>query len=129
VADYGLHPSLHRMKVGPWTVRLRAATAYLEKGIRTQNGKMVLFGLEDTSFWMGRVTCDAIGAAEDTRELAPFRQAAFAVMKAAEAIARGKSFMTPKKRPDLGGIADFPRIRPWVFFLLMAALVFRRPGV
>jgi hypothetical protein len=127
--DYGLHPSLHLMKVGPWTVRLRAATAYLERGIRTRNGKMILFGLEDTSFWMGRVTCDAIGASEGASDLAPFRQAGLAVMKAAEAIARGKSFLASRERPELGGIADFPKIRPWVFFLLVAALVFRRPGV
>ena len=67
---------------------------------------------------MGRVTCDAIGAAENAQDFKQYRSAAFAVMNAAEAIAKAKSFLTKPKAP-LGALG--PQALPNPLFLLVIA--------
>ena len=121
---YGLPSSIHTMKVGPWTVRLRAATKALDEALRNKNRKMVVYALEDTSFWMGRVTCDAIGAAESAHDVRPYRSAAMAVMNAAESIAKAKVFLSPS-RPSYGGGTQMSQFSPLVFLFLAASLILR----
>ena len=83
------------MKVGPWTARLRAATGYLRQATRRGDLRGVLFGIEDTSFWVGRIMCEGIGAAEGTaagRQL--YQVAARTVQDATAAIHEGKALLT-----------------------------------
>ena len=92
---FGIAPDRHRMKVGPWTARLRAATGYLRQATRRGDLRGVLFGIEDTSFWVGRIMCEGIGAAEGTaagRQL--YQVAARTVQDATAAIHEGKALLT-----------------------------------
>ena len=93
-STYGLTPELHRMKVGPWTARLRAATGYLRQATRRGDLRGVLFGIEDASFWVGRIMCEGIGAAEGAavgRKL--YKVAARTVQDATAAIHGGKALL------------------------------------
>ncbi len=121
--DYGLPPEIHSLKVSPWTVRLTVATQALNKALKAKDSRMVVYFLEDTSFWMGRVTCDAIGAAEGAQNFAPYRSAALAVMGAAEAIAKAKGFLTKPSKP-LGSVGTTKTRSPGMFYVLAAMLIF-----
>lgn len=122
---YGLPTAIHNLKVSPWTVRLTVATKALNDAVRSKDRKMAVYYLEDTSFWMGRVTCDAIGAAEGAQNFKPYRSAAFAVMNAAEGIAKAKTFLT-QSRPPLGSFS-VKRTPSNLLFLAFAAVLLLRP--
>lgn len=66
--------SLHAMKLSPWTERLQGGIEQLRKAVRQGDPGKVVDGIDDVSFWTGRVVCDVLGAAEhaevDRKELA-----------------------------------------------------------
>jgi len=63
-----LAADVHLMKVKPWIARLVAATDWLETAIRQRNRNhgqsRIAQGIDDVSFWIGRLMCDAIAAGE-----------------------------------------------------------------
>lgn len=122
--NFGLPQELHSIKVEPFTLRLTSVTKALNDAVEQKNRKLALYFLEDTSFWMGRVTCDTIGAAEGAQDFKQYRTAAFAVMNAAEAIARAKSFLTPSK-PPLGAMAGTAGMNPFLLLVIATFLLYR----
>jgi hypothetical protein len=55
---------LHAMKLGPWVARLDAGIGELETAMRQRDRARIIDGVDDVSFWTGRVVCDVLGAAE-----------------------------------------------------------------
>jgi hypothetical protein len=57
-------PQIHQMKLGPWVQRLEAGMGQLRHAMKAQDRSKILDGIDDVSFWTGRVVCDVLGAAE-----------------------------------------------------------------
>lgn len=96
--QYGLPPDIHGMKLHPWVVRLKAATKYLVSATSQKDYPRMVRGMEDTSFWVGRTICDAIGSADASKDPEEFRFAAQAVMEAQAAILRAKGDLVKRLR-------------------------------
>jgi hypothetical protein len=96
--SYGLPPDIHGMKLHPWVVRLKAASGYLVSALSRSDYPGMIRGMEDTSFWVGRVICDAIGSANEKSDPDDFRAAAKAVMDAQAAILRAKMVLVKRLR-------------------------------
>lgn len=94
--NYGLPPAEHLMKVHPWTVRLQAATRALQKAIKKGDRAGMIKGIEDTSFWSGRIICDGIGAeSKALDESKKFTVAVQAIISAQKAIIQAKQSLSP----------------------------------
>jgi GNAT superfamily N-acetyltransferase len=82
---------IHAMKTPPWTERLSAGTAELDRALRAGDRAAIVAGLDDVSFWIGRTMCDAIAGGEGVpQNERVFRKALAAVVKGREAIQRAR---------------------------------------
>jgi hypothetical protein len=94
--SYGLPPERHLMKVHPWTIRLAAASSALRKSIAKGNRVGIVRGIEDASFWSGRIICDGIGAqSQALKHQNQYKAAAAALVSAQKAVLEGKKALSP----------------------------------
>ena len=83
--------------IGPWTARLVAGTKELQAAVAARDRPRVVAGLDDVSFWIGRLTCDALAASEDAPENeSVLRKAVAATMKARRVIQQARRFLVAK---------------------------------
>ena len=76
-----MKPTEHAMKAGTWAYRLEEGTAALESALEQGDRFAIVAGLDDVSFWMGRLVGEAVGAGSalfDRPDLPERTQAALA---------------------------------------------------
>ena len=120
--NYGLPPQTHAMKIHPWTVRLVTATQALREAIAANNPPAIVGGIEDTSFWVGRIICDGIGSeAAALKHPKRFGTAVQAVADGQKAILEAKSALYPSEYGSLPAL----RRKKWIpLFVLFSIVAF-----
>ncbi|MAG24174.1 hypothetical protein CMI47_01215 [Candidatus Pacearchaeota archaeon] len=88
-------PQTHAMKLPAWTLRLERGTKALDDAIRKGDRRGMFEGVEDTSFWTGRVVCDAFGSRDGATEK-ELEQAAKAILEAEKSIYRARKSLFKK---------------------------------
>lgn len=85
---------IHAMKLPGWIVRLESGVAELRRAQRDGDLRAMLAGLDDVSFWIGRIMGEGISAAEASPEHeALFRRAVVAVVDARAAVAQARAVL------------------------------------
>jgi hypothetical protein len=80
------------MKLGPWVQRLEAGMGQLRHAMKAQDRSKILDGIDDVSFWTGRVVCDVLGAAEHSPvDTALVERAGRAVLEGQRLVMQAKS--------------------------------------
>ena len=125
VMDYGLHPSLHlneggaldrAAQSGDGLPRARNPNPKRENDPFRTRGHLFLDGARN-------LRCHrSVPKARATSRSVSTGGARCNESRRGHRSRKIPSYDLQKRRPELGGIADFPKIRPWVFFLLVAAL-------
>ena len=126
---YGLPTPRHLLKIHPWTVRLIAATDALNRSIAQNNGMEIVRGIEDTSFWVGRIMCDGIGGTGQALEHQEiYHSAVQAIINAQTAIIKGRKVLHPS---NFGAVAYGSPDDPRSIYIIMGmvGLMYLSAGV
>ena len=61
--------------------------------MKQKNRSAMIEGIEDTSFWVGRIICDTIGSAKGSADASHFKEGSEAVIRAEIAIIKAKGMV------------------------------------
>ena len=89
----GYSAAAHAAKLPAWTLRLRAASHGLALAVRRRNRPEAVRLLEDVWFWIGRITGEAMAAAELRRHARGATRAQAEVQRAYVAIYAARAFL------------------------------------
>jgi hypothetical protein len=88
-------PRIHAMKLPAWTLRLKDGTAELERAVQSGKQPEILAGIDDVSFWVGRIMGEGISAAAASPENQEvFEGAIAAVVAGRKAVDRARATLT-----------------------------------
>lgn len=98
-------PRLHAMKLDPWVQRLVAGINELASAMQAADPARVIDGIDDVSFWTGRVVCDLLGAAEHGEASESELQVAGAqLMRGQQIVMQAKTWLKARGSTNAAGL-------------------------